>query len=189
MTRQASSIPSDPPTKSNFGRQQLTGNPTNLNASATPSNSARQQAFDNPVSLEASPSGEWPLGASMDRKKLRRISSALKDQPASPRSPSVKQWLPASEDEPLSPQPQSPRRAMTERRAWDQQPSSPSRHSATAVAGSSAANRGLTRGGDLSEPEAQRNQRQQAVNQLKAMLQSDSRMATRESADGGVMPY
>ena len=189
MDRQASITQSNSPTQSNFGRQQLTGNPRILNASATPCNPARQQAFDNPVSVEASPSGEWPLGASMDRKKLRRISSALKDQPASPQSPSVKQWLPGGEDEPLSPQSQSPRRAMTKRRAWDQQPSSPSRHSATAVAGSSAANRGITGGGDLSEPEAQRNQRQQAVNQLKAMLQSDPRMATRESADGGVMPF
>ena len=187
----------------------ISGRAQAFQSTATRDDMTQKQAFDNPVSLEASASGEWPLNASMDRKKLRRISSALKDLPASPQSPSVKQWLPGDEEEiqrqALSHLP--PRQAPTERRPGNVQPRSPSRHSATAGAGpvalsatagpgppkhsatagagSVAADRLTAGGGNANEAEAQRKVRQQAVDQLKAMLQSDPRVIRRESSDGG----
>ena len=194
---------------SNTGKSRSIGSPASLDATGPVTNMTRQKAFDNPVSLEAQELGEWPLEASMDRKKLRRISSALKDQPSSPLSPSAKTLLPGDEEE-LQQEPHlphSPHQAQPEKRAQDVQPASPSRYSATAGAGpskqsntaesaprkhsatagarSSAPNRPTSKGGDSNEAEAQRNTRQQAVDQLKAMLQSDPRVTRRKSADTG----
>ena len=176
---------------------------------ATSNDITQKQAYDNPVSLEVSASGEWPLGASIERKRLRRISSVLKDQPAPPQSPSVKQGLPGygEESQQEAQPPRFPHQSLAERRPVDIQPRSPSRysatagagppgysttagagqskHSATAGAGSVAADRLTPKRGTPSEAEVQRKTRQQAVDQLKAMLQLDSRLPRRESADEG----
>ena len=208
--------------------QQLYNKPTSPKTLATASNMTRQRASNDPAGLTASTSGELQLGASIERTKLRRFSSALRDRTALFENQEAEPWPPESEDERPAHGPRpapSHYQKVTERRLQHLQPDSPSkndpgagvvspkhsgiaavlsspntataglgsatagldpsRHSNLAAAAANSAGAAQTSATGLNEDKLKKNLRRQAVDQLKAMLQSDPRISRRPSVEGG----
>ena len=138
--------------------------------------------------LGATASGEWPLDASIDRGKLRRISSALKDKGLQ-ESPLIAESRPSLKER----RSQGPHAhtivPAPERRAKDVQFSASAKPPASASMAETALAKSPRAGpagaqNQGTDGDTEQNARQQAVQRLKAMLQSDTRLTRRSSADG-----